>query len=544
MVIGQSNIGEEIKGWKERVFLLLEPPTAEELKEAKEYWIRRCQATIKDELEKSAAPEQVDKLRGTAEPPTGIREKTSGGKRDDREFVAVTGQFKRLAPKQDSEGIWRVGTRMSAHIPFTSDGNPPVLLPSGHRFTMLLMRRIHRECGDGGTDATLIAFRQRGYWVPQGGKLAKKIRNACVNCRKLDAKCLQQPLGPIPIERLLQPVAWGHVELDLCGPFECRGEFNPRSKVKIWGIIMEDKNSGAVHADIVIGYSASAVLAALRRFGSLRGWPAIISSDPGSQLESASGKLESWWDLVKNKLGDFSGKKGFRWDISPANSPWRQGKVERRIGCLKRVIRLALGETRVTQSELQTILFEAASIANERPLSVSGPKEDGSYTIITPNNLLIGRSTVSLPDDTALCEDLSYKDRYHIINSVTKAFWNLWATQCSPKLVDHKKWFNSSQRQLQKDDLVMIADKNALKAKYKLAIVSDVTPSSDGKVRKAELLYHTAGSSNRKGQAVTVTRSVQRLALILGIEEQKGPMCVIDDENSVGVFEKNRHAQN
>ena len=79
-----------------------------------------------------------------------------------------------------------LGLRMSAHVPFTADGEPPVLLPHGHRFTLLMMEKMHRLCGHGGADATLAAFWQRGFWAPQGGKLAKKVRNSCVLCRRAD----------------------------------------------------------------------------------------------------------------------------------------------------------------------------------------------------------------------------------------------------------------------------------------------------------------------------------------------------------------------
>ena len=365
---------------------------------------------------------------------------------------------------------------------------------------------------------------------------------------------MEQPLGPIPAERLLQPMAWGQVELDLCGPFKCRGEQNPRTTVKIWGMVIEDKNSGAVHADIVVNYSASAVLAALRRFAWLRGWPASISSDPGSQLESAGGKLESWWDQFSNSLTEFAGNKGFRWDISPANSPWRQGRVERRIGCLKRVIKISLGDTRVTQSELQTCLMEAAGIANERPLTLGPPREDGTFPIITPHTLLLGRSDILPPDDVELGESLSYSDRYRIITQVTAAFWSKWATEVTPKLVDRKKWHSGMPRGLKLGDLVMISDKTAVKAKYRLAIVTSVSTSTDGVVRSAELTYYLPGPGKVelgsdgkykwrggvrgkiKGRAITVTRSVQRLSLILAVEEQSGPLVVVEDHSHVIVL--------
>ena len=382
---------------------------------------------------------------------------------------------------------------MIHHVPFTEDHKPPVLLPYDHRFTLLVMEETHKR-GHSGQDQTLARFRQKGFWCVQGGKLAKRVRRSCVICRKADAVLLEQPLGPIPADRLLQPMAWGHVELDLMGPFSCRGEHNPRSTVKIWGLVMEDKNSGAVHADIVVGYSTSAVLAALRRFASLRGWPVCVSSDPGSQLESASGKLEAWWDKFDSQLKEFASDREFTWDISPANSPWRQGRVERRIGCLKRVIKIALGDSRVSQSELQTILMESASIANERPLALGSPREDGTYPIITPNTLLIGRSNVAPPDNVELGESLPVRDRYRIITQVTQAFWNMWSQEVTPKLVSRKKWHSGSSRQLKVGDLVLVADKTAIKGKYRLYIVSGVKTSQDGIVRSAELIYYGPGN--------------------------------------------------
>ena len=77
------------------------------------------------------------------------------------------------------------------------------------------MVQVHREAGDPGAEATLNAFRMRGYWVPRGGSLAKSVRYRCTICRKLDAQCMKVPLGPSPGSRLMQPTAWGHTELDL-----------------------------------------------------------------------------------------------------------------------------------------------------------------------------------------------------------------------------------------------------------------------------------------------------------------------------------------
>ena len=99
--------------------------------------------------------------------------------------------------------------------------------------------------------------------------------------------------------------------------------------------MIEAVYSGAVPCDVVADYSAAAVIAMIRKFAALRGWPTVVSSDPGSQLVSAGGKLESWYQEMGKSLQGLASSIGFRWEISPANSPWRQGKTERRIGVIK-----------------------------------------------------------------------------------------------------------------------------------------------------------------------------------------------------------------
>ena len=151
------------------------------------------------------------------------------------------------------------------------------------------------------------------------------------------------------------------------------------------------------------------------------------------------------------------GKQSFSWKISPADSPWRQGKVERRIGYVKRLIKLSVGDTRLGPLEPQTCLMEVANICNERPLGGLMPREDGTFEVITPNQLLMGWSGSSLPDDSAIVDQLPMKSRFRAISHVSTTFWNRWCTLVSPSLVSRQKWHKAS-RNLQIGDLVMIAD--------------------------------------------------------------------------------------
>ena len=445
--------------------------------------------------------------------------------------VSGKGRFRRLAPAVDEDGLWRVGSRIRQHVPFTLDSKLPVILPTKHLLTLQIMIASHNH-SHVASDGTLCRFRMEGYWTVRAGVVAKKVANACIDCRKKSAKTLSQPLGEIPAEQLIDPMAWGFCQMDLFGPYHCRSDVNARSTKKTWGIVVEDVNSGAVHLDVVSDYSTNSVLLTLRRFGSLRGWPSQMRSDPGSQLESASGKLENWWSTFGDSLQTLGSSKNFEWKLSPPDSPWRQGKAERRIGVVKDLLRLSIGDTRVTPLELQTIFMEISNICNERPIGVSKPRADGTYTVLTPNHLLLGRSSNILPDDAQLSEDLHYSSRYRLVNHVTTVFWKKWCAEVAPRLVFRQKWHEKS-RNLRVDDVVMICESSPLKAKYRLAIVETVHTSDDGSVRSATVRYSVV--NGERSTNIRVKRSVQRLVLILPVEEQDSPLEVNHLDNRVQV---------
>ena len=444
------------------------------------------------------------------------------------------GRFRKLAPEVDRDGVYRVGSRLKNHVPFTLDHQLPVLLPPDHRITSLVMEAAH-QFSHLGQDGTLGRFRASGYWTVRGGQLAKKVKEACIPCRKSSTQTLNQVMGDFDPETHIDPVAWGVCQLDLTGPFSCRGDVNPRTTKKTWVMVVEDVNSGAVHMDIVQDYSAEAVLLAMRRFGALRGWPGKITSDPGSQLVSASNILVSWWNEFEGALRRFAAAKNFSWEVSPPDSPWRQGKVERRIGIVKRLLKFSVGDSRVTPVELQTILFETANICNERPLGLSKPREDGTYDLITPNSLLLGRSQNILPDDAGLADSLPISSRYRLVRHVTNVFWQQWSRQVSPGLVVRQKW-HKRERNLCVGDLVLICDQSKVKAKYKMGVVDEVTENREGVVRSALVRYCVVEKNPHGEDIVTTTyvkRSVQRLVLVMPLEEMDSTVVVKEHENFV-----------
>ena len=73
----------------------------------------------------------------------------------------------------------------------------------------------------------------------------------------------------------------------------------------------------------------------------------------------------------------------------------------------------------------------------------------------------------------------------------------------------------------------MIADASKIKAKYKLGVIDSVKVSKDEFVRSVVVRYVLV--QNNRIQNILVTRSVQRLILILPVEEQDSPVYIEDN---------------
>ena len=84
-------------------------------------------------------------------------------------------------------------------------------------------------------------------------------------------------------------------------------------------------------------------------------------------------------------------------------------------------------------------------------------------------------------------------------------------------------------------DVVLIHDKTNIKGKYLLGLVESIDPSKDHLVRSCKISYTVPNSKDpvgtyTGGKKVIVSRSIQRLSLILPVEDQKQSLVV---ENNV-----------
>ena len=138
-------------------------------------------------------------------------------------------------------------------------------------------------------------------------------------------------MSDLPPERAGPAKPFEFTTLDLFGPYEVKDEVKKRVKLKVWGIVFCCMASRAIHTDLVSDLSSEGFLLAYQRFTSIRGHPAKLWSDPGTNFVGAKPALEQLYrflhQLTKSELEDEAAKHGteWTWKIHPADSPHRNG---------------------------------------------------------------------------------------------------------------------------------------------------------------------------------------------------------------------------
>ena len=425
-------------------------------------------------------------------------------------------KYKVLSPVLTSEGIWCVGGRVRVQ----DLSGLPVLLPSGHPVALLLMQRAHIRSRHAGVYSSLCKFREE-FYVIQGSKLAKRVRQRCSLCRRIDQRTVTQKMGKIPLHLLQEAPVFNYVQLDIFGPWLVRGEVQKRTTGKCWGVLFVCLNARALHIEFIAGYSTEDFLLGFQRFTSLRGWPAKVYSDPGSQLIAADKELRSMWkSMDMDKVSKELSQHGTEWLFSPADSPHRQGVVESLIGSVKRSIKVMYGHgLRLSWQEYVTIGHQVSDLINSRPLGVRSEVGD-SLEILTPNNLILGRNSSDNPGNWS---DISSCPRLSTINKIVTSFWAKWMQVVRPAMLLERKW-NTEVRNLCVNDVVLVLENDSTSNTYKLAKVCEANPDEDGRVRTVKVIYknYNTGTAKYSGSTdIKVSRSVQRLCLIVPVEEDR-----------------------
>ncbi|GFU77525.1 integrase catalytic domain-containing protein [Trichonephila clavipes] len=339
-------------------------------------------------------------------------------------MVPSNSRVKTLNPFIDSEGILRVGGRLK-NSDINYNQKFPILLPSKHKLTYLIVEYFHKKFLHSGPQSLLYQIRQN-FWILNGRNICRKVVHNCVICCKANPTCTDQIMADLPRDRVIKNYPFNVSGVDFCGPFyikykgQRKGVYN-----KIYVCIFICFVSKAVHLDIVTDLTSNAFIATLKRFIFRRGKCAKLYSDNATNFVGANIELKKMFNLVckpDEALASYMASEGIDWKFLPPRALNFGGLWEAGVKSFKFYLKRVVGNIRLTYEEFLTVIVQIEGMLNSRPLvPLSSDLDD--LNVLTPSHFLIGRSITSIaePDLTNLNENRL--DNWQKITQIIQLIW-------------------------------------------------------------------------------------------------------------------------
>ena len=383
-----------------------------------------------------------------------------------------------------------------------------VIIPKNSPLSPLLIKAAHIMVGHMGRNAILANLRQK-FWIIGANSLIRNIMSKCTLCRKYRAQALEQKMGNLPSDRLT-PCAppFSKVGVDYFGPFIVK---RGRASVKRYGVIFTCLTSRAVHLEIAHSLDTDSCINTIRRFISRRGPVETIRSDNGTNLVGACRELKEeikrWNEATFNNALQ---QQNITWCFNTPTASHQGGIWERLIRSVRKILYAVLheGHMRLDDESLQTYMCEVESILNNRPITLVSP-DSNDLEVLTPNHLLLQRSTALLPPGVFDKTDSYARQRWKQVQYLTNVFWERWVREYLPMLQECQKW-QRKKRNLQENDIVLVMD-NSPRNAWTLGRVMETHKDNKGLVRSAAI----------KTPSTVLQRPVQKLSLVYSPEHME-----------------------
>ncbi|XP_055633135.1 uncharacterized protein LOC129773546 [Toxorhynchites rutilus septentrionalis] len=366
------------------------------------------------------------------------------------------------------------------------DARFPIILPRGHHATNLLLDWYHRKYRHENGEIIVNEIRQR-FSIARLRIEVRKAAKRCQWCRVFKAVPNAPRMAALPPARLMPFIR----------PFTCTGidYFGPYlikigiSCVKRWVALFTCLTIRAVHLEPVTGLTTDSCKKAIRRFIARRGAPQEIFSDQGTNFIGASRELRAEVEALNNGLASTFTDTYTQWHFNPPASPHMGGCWERMVRAVKAAINCVPEARKLDEESFHTLLTEAESMINSRPLTYI-PLKNSEEESLTPNHfLLLNSKGTCQPMKTPVQDGIVLRSSWNLIQNVLDRFWNRWVKEYLPTISRRTKWF-SDTRPIKVGDLVVVVD-DQVRNKWVRGRVLKVFPGKDGRVRKVELQTST-----------------------------------------------------
>ncbi|GFX16936.1 integrase catalytic domain-containing protein [Trichonephila clavipes] len=308
-----------------------------------------------------------------------------------------SGNLKSLNIFQDDKGILRVGGRLEkASIPYSQ--KHPAILAKNSKLSKIYFITLHKKLFHVGPQGLLNAVRLR-FWALGGRNLARKTVHTCVVCFKCKPIPSSQIMGNLPYERVNMAPPFSITGLDLGGPYFVTYKHQRKGVLnKIYVCVCICFVTRAIHLEILSDLTSDAIIATLKRFMSRRGKCSKIFTDNATNFVGANSQLKVFYKTLNfpdQNLAAYFTEEGIEWNFIPPRAPHMGGLWEAGIKSVKYHLKRALGRSRLTYEEFETVIIQVEGILNSRPLTPITNDFD-NFEVLTPAHFLIGRSINSI----------------------------------------------------------------------------------------------------------------------------------------------------
>lgn len=388
----------------------------------------------------------------------------------------------------DEQGLLRVGGRIRHSIQ-TFDKKHPILLPSNHPLTKLIIDYEHKRNLHAGQQFVLAAVRQK-YWPLNGKSVVRSVLRKCIICFKAKPSNSNPQMGDLPRARLQEARPFSSVGVDFAGPLMIKdGVLRTRKLVKCYICVFVCFITKAVHLELVGELSTHAFLNCLKRFISRRGFCRNIYSDNGTNFVGANNELKSVLiALQKNpELREFFLNSSITWHFNPPYSPHQGGLWEAAVKSAKYHLVRIVGNAHLTFEALYTVLCQIEAILNSRPL-LSLSDDPNDLSALTPAHFLVGDSLIAIPEHDITNITTNRLKLYQHLQQMVQHFWQRWSTEYLSSLQQRSRW-KKKTASVAVGDLVILKDSTPPML-WKLGRIAELHPGKDNITRVVSVIVN------------------------------------------------------
>jgi len=369
-----------------------------------------------------------------------------------------------------------VGGRLR-HAPFEYSKKHPILLPSKHHLTELIIRDAHYRNLHAGPQAVLAAI-HNNYWPISGRNAIRRVLRKCIVCFRTKPPTVEQLMGDLPTPRITQARAFINTGVDYAGPFNIKISRNKTGKAYLSIFIC--LATKAVHFELVSDLTATSFLNAIKRFISRRGRCINLYSDNSTTFVGANNQLLELKEfLAKNtsQMQQYLIGQLINWRFIPPYSPHMGGLWETAVKSAKTHMKRVIGTTILSFEELYTILVQIEACLNSRPLTpISNDPTD--LQALTPGHFLIGEALNAIPEHDLSEVTLNRLTRYQLIMQIKQSFWSKWSQEYISQLQQRSKWKHAKNMNVAIGTMVLLKNENTPPMNWPLGRITDVHPGS------------------------------------------------------------------